>query len=348
MVHPFFRYYRELPVPFHAIDRDGVIVAVSKAWLDLLGYDANEVIGKKSVDFLTEESAETANRIVPRFWEVGEVRDQPYRMCHKNGTEVSVLFSACIAEGPDGEPHSLCFIKESSNGIEAIEKRAQQVNHTMYALSHDLRKPARHLVSYAEAFVEDFEDCVGDEGRELLMRIRRAGFRLEAMIDGILQFAKAEIVPEWESIDVTTIFAEAIEDSSKEIEARNAIIMSRPSEPIAGSRPMIYQLISNLLINALKFNDKEQPKISLTSHRVGSFVFFHFDDNGPGIDVSHREAATLLFRRPGAHARGVEGLGVGLALCARIVDAHGGILRIKRSPQGGARITFSLPLDIFR
>ena len=140
--------YREIPAMVHLIDTEGNLVAVSDRWLEVLGYERNEVIGRKSIEFLTAESrkrAETAN--LPKFWKTGRARDVAYQFVKKNDEIVNVLLSAIVERDREGDVVRTLAILDDVSEHKRLEEELQQAREELEGKVERemLRKNPYHL-----------------------------------------------------------------------------------------------------------------------------------------------------------------------------------------------------------
>ena len=229
----------------------------------------------------------------------------------------------------------------------ALARKTADLERTTYILSHDLRKPLRHIVGFAEAFLEDYGTLEGldDQGRQYIEEMVGGAKRMERLLDGILQFARLGELDESTIVNLYSGWKDVIDDNRSDLDEIGGHAHVRGHLPkVLGSPRLLYQLLGNLVGNAVKFRSKERPlKISLHAHTRGNKVVVCLEDNGVGIPAYLRKEAFDLFRRVGPQAQSTEGMGLGLAVCRRIVEAHGGKIHADASPLGGTVIKFSLP-----
>ena len=122
------RLYREIPAMAHSIDTEGNLVTVSDRWLEVLGYERNEVIGRKSVEFLTAESRQQAETVsLPEFWKTGKARDVAYQFVKKDGEFVDVLLSAVLERDPEGNVVRTLAVLDDITERKRLEEALQKV-----------------------------------------------------------------------------------------------------------------------------------------------------------------------------------------------------------------------------
>lgn len=228
-----------------------------------------------------------------------------------------------------------------------LERKDADLDRATYILSHDLRKPLRHIVGFADAFLEDYGDMPGLtlEAADYINEMVNGAKRMERLLDGILIFAKSGALDESTIVNLESIFADVLQDNAQDLEAVGGIAFVEGRIPrVVGSPRLLYQLLGNLVANSIKFHDPARPlQVCLHAHRENNRVVVCVDDNGVGIPPYLQEEAFQLFRRVGPQAQHTDGMGLGLAVCRRIVEAHGG--KIHASP-GHAGVGTSIRFDL--
>jgi light-regulated signal transduction histidine kinase (bacteriophytochrome) len=242
----------------------------------------------------------------------------------------------------------------------------QELEDFTYVVSHDLKEPLRTLEAFSTFLAEDYGPSLGDEGREHIGHLIAASRRLGALIDDLLALSRAGRVAHaprafcWDEV-----VAVALADLQDLIQRKYALVyVEGPLPSVVGDPERIVQLLTNLIANGLKYNRSERPEVVLgsmqraecrvqnenpdshselcTRHSALSMATLFVRDNGVGIDPEYHEQIFRMFRR--LHRRDeVEGTGAGLAICKKIVEAHGGRLWVESEAGRGATFYFTLP-----
>jgi len=210
-----------------------------------------------------------------------------------------------------------------------------------YSVSHDLRAPLRHIDGFAELLERSARELLPPEARRHLDTIRRSSRRMSTLIDDLLSFSRtgrSTLKPlRFSSRDL-------VEQVVKESATADGIVWSFGSLPdVEADRPMLSQVLHNLVDNAVKYSrQRKPPRIEIGARDDGPDWEFHVRDNGVGFDPRYTDQLFGVFRRL-HRAEEFEGNGIGLASVRRIVHRHGGRVWAEGRPDDGATFYFTLP-----
>ncbi|ELY93465.1 multi-sensor signal transduction histidine kinase [Natrialba hulunbeirensis JCM 10989] len=229
------------------------------------------------------------------------------------------------------------------SNLESSNERLEQFAH---AASHDLQEPLRMVSSYLQLLDSRYREELDDEGAEFLEFAVNGADRMRAMIDGLLEYARVETRGEpLEPVELDTIVEEVRKDLQVQVTERDAEITVESLPRVQGDESQLRQVVQNLLSNALVYNDEESPTVHVSAERRtwDDECVISIADDGIGIDADDQERIFSVFDR--LHSREeFEGTGIGLALCQRIVERHGGTIWVESEPGEGTTISFTLPL----
>jgi len=225
---------------------------------------------------------------------------------------------------------------------EALERSNTQLDAFAYAASHDLRAPLRGIANLAQWIEEDLA-ASGDlrpEMREMLELMRSRMHRMEALIEGILEYSRAGRVPQpAERLDMRRVLQDVVDLMSV---APEASVQLGDLPTIQAPLLPLQQIFMNLIGNALKHAGRPDPVVRIEARDAGSFVEFTVTDNGPGIAPEFHGRVWGIFQTLAARDK-VEGTGIGLALVKKLVENHGGKVWVNSTPGEGATFGFSWP-----
>jgi signal transduction histidine kinase/DNA-binding NarL/FixJ family response regulator len=210
-------------------------------------------------------------------------------------------------------------------------------------LSHDLQEPLRTVRIYADLLEEKHADSLDDEARTMLQRSREAAARMEEMVSSLVVDATVRSRPEPVSADSEEVLRGVLSNLAGSITESSAAISS-DSLPIVGIPPgQMTQLLQNLLSNAIKYRSTADPRVHISAERGNGEWLFTVTDNGTGIPEEYQARVFEMFER-GSEVESVPGSGIGLAVCRRVVESHGGRIWVVSTPGEGSTFQFTVPI----
>jgi signal transduction histidine kinase len=211
--------------------------------------------------------------------------------------------------------------------------------------SHDLQEPLRKVQAFGEQLELGWSDQLGEEGQEHVARMRRAASRMQALIDDLLQFARiATDGAQFAPVPLDAVVAAAQSDLELALAETRGEVLVEPLPTVMGDHRQIEQIFCNLLANAIKFRRPDVPPVVHIAARThDGCAEVSVTDNGIGFEDAYRERIFGIFER--LHTREhYPGTGIGLALCRRILERHGGSIEAHGEPNEGTTIVLTLPL----
>ena len=210
--------------------------------------------------------------------------------------------------------------------------------------AHDLRSPLRRILRYVELIEGELEGQLSNRARGYLSHVSVASGRLWNMVDSLLEFSASRSGgTAHEACRLDGVVAEAIEQLQVEIEECGArISASDLAHSTVGNRALLVQVMQNLVGNAIKYVEGRRPSVHISARVEGGEIEVSVQDNGIGIKEENWEAIFQPLQRLHS-ADEYEGSGVGLAICRRVIDAHGGRLWVRSTPSEGSTFYFRIP-----
>lgn len=336
------------------IDDAGRIESFNPAAERLFGYTAAEVAGRNVSMLMPEPDRSRHDGYLRRYLGGGEAHIIGF------GREV-------MAERRDGSPlpiglavsemrlgarrlftgivHDLTDRRRAearqAELIEDLQAANEELRNFAYVVSHDLKAPLRGIGSLADWLVSDYSDKLDDQGREYLALMKNRASRMDALIDGILEYSRVGRIKETQvAVDLNALVAETVQMLAPPPEVSVTVEGTLPT--VLGERTRLQQLFQNLVSNAVKHRDKPEGRIVIASADAGDFWQLSVADNGPGIDPRHHERVFQLFQVLTPRDQ-KESTGVGLALVKKIVELYGGRVWIESRHGEGSTFFFTLP-----
>jgi PAS domain S-box-containing protein len=225
----------------------------------------------------------------------------------------------------------------------ALERSNTELDAFAYAASHDLRAPLRGIANLAQWIEEDLTatDALKPDTRDMLALMRSRMHRMEALIDGILQYSRAGRVTERAVVIETGKLVEDVVDLLN-VPSHARVIIERPMPTIESAVPPLQQIFMNLIGNAFKYTDSPEPLVRIRSADAGTYVQFSVQDNGPGIPEQYHARIWGIFQTLEARDK-VEGTGIGLSLVKKLAESQGGRAWVESAAGQGATFHFLWP-----
>lgn len=238
-------------------------------------------------------------------------------------------------------------LKRSNENLRAIQKEIQTRNAELeqfaYVISHDIKSPLNNIISLTAILKEDQKGRVNDSGEQIINHIANSSLRLKSLIDGIISHyigVNIEVNAKNE-IDIDSLFKEIIDllDSRREYQ----ITYTSELKSIVANEIAIKQILTNLLSNSIKYNNREKVKIDMKVNSSPTFFEFIIQDNGIGIDKNEFSKIFDTFTTLGTKDRFNNiGTGIGLATVKKLVDKLGGSINVESEIGSGTKFQFSI------
>jgi signal transduction histidine kinase len=231
-----------------------------------------------------------------------------------------------------------------------LTKRNEELQSFTHHISHDLREPLILIRGFSDRLRKKYAENLHENGLKYLQRIEHTSARMQELVDGLLLYSRASSTQEkFIAVDLAKEINEVLADLEIRITKTGGKVEVADLPVIDADPLQIRQLMQNLISNSLKYHAPDRPphvriqSATIKGERGVPYCRITVQDNGIGFEEVHAEEIFEIFRR--LHDKDqYEGAGVGLALCKRIVDRHGGIIKAKSKPDEGTTITVELPV----
>lgn len=357
--------FESAPVMLHSIDADGRLVRVSRFWADALGYAPEEMLGRRSTEFLTEASrAYALETVLPMFWAQGKVHSVSYEFLRKDGTVLPVLMSAVAHPGEDRRhSFSLAVIFDNRAAVEALataerarrdaEIAARAKADFLSNMSHEIRTPLSGITGLLELLGQ--ADLSAEQHRNLAMA-RQCSQTLLAIVDGVLDLSSLEagsLTLKERSFEGDLVFGSALSIMESRAVAKGLgfTIRVRPSacRALSGDPDRLTQILYNLVGNAIKFTESGRIEVTVRCDDHPSddsrlMLVLSVADTGLGIPKSELSEIFERFRQ-GARGGG-GGTGLGLSITRELVTLMGGAITVESAEGEGSLFRCTIPLGV--
>ncbi|WNV04847.1 PAS domain S-box protein [Candidatus Methylospira mobilis] len=334
----------------HILNINGNIIEASESFCAMLGYRRAEIIGMHVSQWDAQFVGADIGRILDQqFAQQGRSQFET-RHRRKDGTVFDVEVSGFPLE-LESKPvlfNSSRDITERKKMEEELKRSNAELDQFAYAVSHDMRQPLRMVASYLTLLEKALAGRLDEDTREYLSYAIEGAKRMDQMILAMLDFSRVGRKTD----PITPISSREVLDDTLAmlkpdiIAGDGAVEVTGDWPELVASRDELMRLLQNLIGNALKYHEPDQPPC-VEVHAAATPALFRVTvrDRGIGIDPNQTERLFKVFSRLQARTR-FEGTGVGLALCRKIVEHHGGRIGVESAGEGcGSTFWFELPMD---
>jgi PAS domain S-box-containing protein len=224
-----------------------------------------------------------------------------------------------------------------------MEEQNAELQQFVYAVSHDLKEPLRMVNNFLKLLEAKYNSQLDDTARQYIHFATDGSARMRILIDDLLEYSRASrLQPDRSMVDMQDLFAEIIKDNDHLVKEKGAEISFGSLPVISADRTRMRQLLQNLLSNAIKYQPADQqPVINLEALQLNEQWQFCMTDNGIGIAPEYFEKIFMIFQR--LHNKSeFAGTGIGLALCKKIVEQHGGRIWVESEKDKGSQFYFTI------
>jgi PAS domain S-box-containing protein len=286
------------------------------------------------------------------------MRGRHVENCHgmlkrKDGQPIHVLFAADpLDEGEKVQgilvvSHDITEMKHAEEHIREknveLERSNAELETFAFVASHDMKEPLRMVSNYTQLLATRYQDQLDHDGKEFINYAVEGVHRMQQLINDLLNYARiGKTEPAHERVDLNDLLAEVQVNLKAEIEKKEAILHIASLPVVKGVRSQFTQVFQNLIGNAMKFCEGCPPEIWVNVKDDGDEWLFSVKDNGIGIDEVYREKVFMLFQRLHNRER-YAGTGIGLTVCKKIIELHGGRIWFDSQLGKGTTFYFTLP-----
>ena len=356
--------YQNAPALYFSLDNEGRLVDVNDTLLETLGYRRDALVGQPYEILLPETKRQAFSDRFEDFLQVGTIEVES-QWLKANNEVIDVWLNASTIRDRAGRiqhirsvaqdvttRHRLeAELKEKNERLaqtnDELSRRNREMDEFTYVVSHDLQEPLRTLIAFSDFLLRDYGDHLDTAGEEFVRHIVDAARRMRSLIQDLLALSRAgKVAADFGPVDLESVVASVRSDLAALINSRGATLrVIGPLPEVWGDHNRVGQMLSNLIANGLKYNERSVPSVEIGEVREKSetgMVTIYVTDDGIGIEPQFHAKIFQLFRR--LHAREeYEGTGAGLAICSKIVQAHHGRIWVESQPGAGSTFFVSLP-----
>jgi PAS domain S-box-containing protein len=332
---------------------DGEILFWNRGAEALYGWTKEEAIGRVSHELIQTRFTVPLEDVESEIARNGSWRGELVQTC-KDGRMVTVDSRWILELGSDNHTRAYLELNTDMTVRKQAELELQQLATELsrsnaeleqftYIASHDLQEPLRMVASYTQLLARRYQGKLDEDADEFIHYAVDGAKRMQELIQDLLSYARVgNAGREFERVDCRKLVKELISDMSSTLEEAGANVSVGTLPDVSGDPVQLRQVFQNLTGNAIKYRGDQPPSIEISAEQGGTGWTFSVRDNGIGIAPEYTEQIFSMFKRLHGRDR-YEGTGIGLAICKKIVERHGGRIWVESQPGEGSAFRFTLP-----
>jgi len=352
------------------VNQDGEIVLLNVQAEKQFGYRRDELLGQKVKNIIPEGFAERL--IADATRSVADALAQQIGMGielsgrRKEGSRFPIEIMLSPLESTEGilvtaAIRNISLRKKSEEDNAELERRVEERTEQLavanqvleqsnielkqfaYVASHDLQSPLRSICGFVQLLKREYEGKLDEQGQDWIRRTVQASGQMQTLIRDLLSYSRVDARSQpFTQIPFVDIVNDAMTLLESSIHDSGGRVTWSALPDVMGDRSQLVQLIQNLIGNGLTYRSDKPPHIHLSAERGGKVWIFSVRDNGIGIDRKYSEQIFEIFKRLNDQ-KDYPGTGIGLAVCRRVVNRHGGKIWVESEPGQGSTFHFTIP-----
>jgi PAS domain S-box-containing protein len=335
----------------HILDKENNISYANKSWLNNMGYTLEEVKQAPISRFIHPRSLTTYNEA--RAMAIEERKTEAIETVFITRSGEHILLDGTINCKWNG--NSLLLLRGIFRNVtrkKSIEQELaaktrelmrsnSELEQFAYVASHDLQEPLRMITSYIQLLARRYTDKLDQDANDFIHYAIDGSNRMRTLINSLLEYSRVNRIKPFENVDVSELLKEVQTDLHELITENEASIILGQMPVLHCDTVLLGLLFQNLIGNAIKFKSADQPLIHITAEKMGDHQLFRIRDNGIGIQQEYFKKIFIIFQRLNGK-EDYPGTGIGLAICKKIVERHGGEIWVESEPGKGSVFCFTL------
>lgn len=338
------------------VDIDGRIFQSNPTLQKFLGYSAIE-LQERAIQDITH--AEEVEKDLSLFRELVAGKRDYYQMekryLRKDGATVwGHLTASLVRESNDSPLYVVGLVQditkrkqaeeELTSRTEELARSNAELEQFAYIASHDLQEPLRMVTSYVQLLERRYKERLDKDADDFIGYIVAGAARMKTLIDDLLSYSRVGTRGKnLGAVNCSKVLQGVLANLQLVIEEEQATVTYDPLPVVRGDEVQLGQVLQNLLENALKFRGADPLRVHIGAERKNGVWVFSVSDNGVGIDPLYFQRIFVIFQRLHPIGR-YKGTGIGLAICKKIVERHGGVIWVESQPGKGATFKFTIPV----
>lgn len=304
-------------------------------------------------NLINEEDISHIQKAIRNSLDNGSPYQTVFRTKSKNGKTKFISSKALVHRNNDGNPDILTGVCFDVTGLqEGTEKLVTKLNEELlrsnkelerfaYITSHDLQEPLRMITSFTQLLAKQYGDKLDEKANEYIDFAVNGAKRMYDLLNGLLDYSRIHSKGnDFSHVDLMNVLENTLKNLSLKIEERKAVIRSDELPSVIGDESQMVHLFQNLISNSIKFST-DTPRIYISSKSEADHYVISVKDEGIGVEPQYFNKIFHIFQR--LLPNEFEGTGIGLAICKRIVERHGGIIWVESEFGKGSIFSFTIP-----
>lgn len=323
----------------------------------MLGYRVDDWLSTPNfwLSIVHPDDRERAAAESKAIYDGGKTGVSQFRWVTKDGRDIPVEAHSTVICDDNGRPVGMrgvtMDIRERMRNQEELENYARELARSnaeleqfAYVASHDLQEPLRMVSSYLQLIEQRYSEQLDENAHVFINYAVDGASRMKNLINDLLAYSRVGTRGKpFARTNCQNVLDQVLHNLQATIRETGAVITHDPMPEIIADEAQLLQLFQNLIGNALKFRGEHAPEVHVSADRKGREWYFGVRDNGIGIDPAYSERIFLVFQRLYAPDE-YEGTGIGLAICKKVVERHGGRIWVESTPGQGTTFHFTIPL----
>lgn len=336
-----------------SLDSNGIITTWNKGASKIKGYKKEEIIGQHFSIFYTEDdkadnfpkitldTAARDGRFAYSGWRVRKDKS----LFWADVVITALKNTKGIIKGYVKITRDLTEKRKAEAELqlksEELKRSNAELEQFAYVASHDLQEPLRMVSSYVQLLAKRYNDKLDKDANDFIGFAVDGTNRMRNLINGLLEYSRVNRIKPFEWINLNELLDQISKDLDVDIKKNSVEILFKNLPPIYGDTVLIWQLFQHLITNAIKFRSEKKPIIIIEGKKTNGEYLFSIKDNGIGIQKEYRDKIFVIFQR--LHAKDkYPGTGMGLAICKKIVERHGGQIWVESETGEGSTFYFTI------